>query len=125
MLFEQFWHFAPELQPHGSPLFFSAGKRGILSVAFDGGEITGPSKGGDGPIGWTAKAKRNVVPNPYICCSTTSAKGIVAAFFGWGTTHVRVELQTTAIAGGWQSTMATPSFRAGFEFAEGRLSALG
>jgi hypothetical protein len=125
MLFEQFWHFAPELQPHGSPPFFSAGKRGIVSVAFDGTEMGDPSKGGDGSIGWTAKAKRNVVPNPYIRCATISAKGLVAAFFGWGSTHTRVELEATAVANGWQATLAGPSFRAAFAFAEGQLTALG
>ena len=125
ILFEQFWHFAPELQPHGSPPFFSAGKRGILSVAFKGAETTAPSKGGDGSIGWTAKAKRKVVPNPYMRCSTTSAQGLVAAFFGWGSAHARVELQATATAGGWQATLASPSFRAAFAFAEDRLTALG
>src|SRR5256885_15014711 len=64
--FEQFWHFAPELQPESGDVpdcLFS--QHGMLSAAFAPGTAVKLLKGGEDGIGWTNASPREVVPNWY------------------------------------------------------------
>jgi hypothetical protein len=124
--FEQFWHFAPVLQPEREDdpgCLFS--QHGMLSAAFAPGSAVKLFKGGKDGIGWTNTSPRQVVPNWYAVQRSSGDRVLMAAFFRWGATPVRNTLQLEAHVSGWDARVTGEGPAMHFQSRDGQLTATG
>jgi hypothetical protein len=124
--FEQFWHFAPELQPESGDVpdcLFS--QHGMLSAAFAPGTAVKLLKGGEDGIGWTNASPREVVPNWYAVQRSSGDSVLMGACFRWGATPVRHTLQLEAHLLGWDARVTGEGSAMHFQSRDGQLTAIG
>jgi hypothetical protein len=122
--FEQFWHFAPELQPPapGAPLSFAASSQGVLNVAFDpGGTTRLAADGGPDAIGWTSPRTGEVTPNPYIVRERQAAHALMASFFQWSSAARVFAVAAEGARDSWTVTVSVAGAAVRFSLANGKL----
>jgi Heparinase II/III-like protein len=105
---EQFWHLAPGLRlQQRAPLLlcFAVPEGGNLSVAFDAQDAVQVASGKDGSqIGWTAAAKREVVPNPYLKRERRGQAIVMGSLFRWSRAPANLAVAVEPLRGGWRAT---------------------
>jgi hypothetical protein len=119
--FEQFWHIGPQFTAHsasGPLLHFTSEATGVLNVALDRDGDPGPSidRGGpSNPVGWTAIASSEVVPNFYFCRRKASVHAVMATLFHFASGPVPISIEIGAEGiGAWGVQAQGPGFDALF-----------
>jgi hypothetical protein len=105
VLFEQFWHIAPDFQPRESgseQSVFSSEDKGRLLVAFDGGpsECIVARGGKNDPIAWLMLLNGKTVPTPYIRRSLTARTAAMASLFQWAPRRAKIDITFTETRNG-------------------------
>jgi Heparinase II/III-like protein/Heparinase II/III N-terminus len=107
VLFEQFWHIAPEFQPRELGLcegqqVFSSEDAGHLLVAFDSGpaECVIARGGKKDPVAWLMLPNGKTVPTPYIRRSLTTRAAAIASLFQWSPRRAEIDIAFTEMRNG-------------------------
>jgi hypothetical protein len=123
---EQFWHFAPELQPEKTDVpDCLCSPHGALSIAWTPGTAVALRKGGEHGIGWTNRSAREVVPNWYAVQKAEGEHILTGACFRWNANQARPALRLEAHPQGWDARASGEGFAAQFQMRDGRLIASG
>jgi hypothetical protein len=121
--FEQFWHFAPSLQPRPGPggSMVLGCEGGVFNAAFDTHAKTTFVQGGAGAIGWTSPRSRTVAANPYIVRERRATTALMATFFQWSPAARAFEIDTEGDFGNWSAIVSTKGAAIRYTFGVGEL----